>query len=209
MKKLFALMIITLISISNYGQEFEGKITYSIHYKSKNKQVSGQHLTSMMGSKQEYYIKGGSYKSDMNGSFMQWQLYINKDNKLYNKFSNSEVFKWSDGLAVHDPISDVELNKDVVEILGYTCDEIIFTTKNGVHKYYFNNELKVNVALYENHKFGNWYEYLKLSKSLPLKTIFDNNQFTVVSVATEVTSMKLKSTDFELPKNAKTQKAQY
>jgi len=45
----------------------------------------------MMGSTQEYLIKGGDYKSIANGTLVQWQLFINKDNKLYNKMSNSET----------------------------------------------------------------------------------------------------------------------
>ena len=33
----------------------------------------------MPGTTQEYYIKGGNYKSVTNGTLVQWQLYIEKD----------------------------------------------------------------------------------------------------------------------------------
>jgi hypothetical protein len=57
-----------------------------------------------MGSSQNYIIKGGDYKSSANGTMFQWQLYINKDNKLYNKMSNSETILWNDAGAKPDEV---------------------------------------------------------------------------------------------------------
>ena len=83
--------------------------------------------TSVMGSTQEYLIKGSDYKSIANGTLVQWQLYINKDNKLYNKMSNSETAFWNDASVQGDEVLKVEVNKGVTEILGYKCDEVILT----------------------------------------------------------------------------------
>ncbi|TKB96817.1 hypothetical protein [Pedobacter cryophilus] len=210
MKKTVLSIAFSLLAIiTTFGQNFEGKIFYSNTYKSKNPQMTDQQWTSIMGSKQEYLIKGGNYKSIANGTLVQWQLYINGDNKLYNKISNSETAFWNDGSLQGDEVLKVELNKNVTEVLGYKCDEVILTCISGVQKYYFNSKLAVDAKLFANHKFGNWFDYLSKSNSLPLKSIIDNAQFTLESVATEIKSLKLDDKEFELPAGIKTDKSPY
>lgn len=208
MKHLFTILM-TVISVTVFGQTFEGKISYQNSYTSKLPNVQTQQFNSMMGTIQEYIIKGGDYKSSSNGTLVQWQLYINKDNKLYNKMSNSETIFWNDGNTNPDSIINVETNKGVIEILGYKCDEVILTCKSGVQKYYFNQKIAVDISLFKNHLYGNWYDFLKVSKSLPLKSIIDTQQFTMVSEAKEVKEMKLDNKVFQLPENAKTAKSPY
>lgn len=199
----------TVISLTVFGQTFEGKITYQNNYTSKLPNVQDQQFNAMMGTTQEYIIKGGDYKSSSNGTLVQWQLYINKDNKLYNKMSNSETIFWNDGITNPDSIISVEINKGVIEILGYKCDEVILTCKSGVQKYYFNQKIAVDVSLFKNHLYGNWYDFLKVSKSLPLKSIIETQQFTLVSLATDIKEMKLDDKEFQLPETAKTAKSPY
>jgi len=163
----------------------------------------------MMGAKYEYYIKDGNYKSTTNGLMFQWQLYVNKDNKLYNKLASSETLLWNDGAVNTDSVLKVQLNEGVTEIIGYKCDELIFTCKSGIQKYYFNKKLAVDPKLFVNHKFMNWYEYISRSNALPLKAVVENNQFTWESVATEVQDMKLEASFFELPANMATTKSPY
>lgn len=209
MNKLLIFALITFSTLTVFGQNFEGKITYSNIYKSKNPQVTDQQWLSMMGGTQEYYIKGGNYKSVMNGTLMQWQLYVNSENKLYNKMSNDETVFWIDGQTNPDSIISVKLIKNVIKLLGYECDELILTCKSGTQKFYFNSTLKVDVSLFENHKFGNWYDFLKESNSLPLKMIMDIAQFRMEMIATEIKEMKLSEKDFQLPENTKTAKSPY
>jgi hypothetical protein len=171
--------------------------------------MTDQQWTSIMGSRQEYLIKGGDYKSIANGTLVQWQLYINKDNKLYNKMINSETVYWNDASDQGDEILKVEVSNGVTEILGYNCDEVVLTCKSGVQKYYFNSKLSVDTKLFSNHKFGNWFDYLSKSKSLPLKSVVETAEFTLESVATEVNRMQLDSKNFELPSGIKTAKSPY
>jgi len=209
MKNVIAIIFTVLISITLFGQTFEGKILYANSYKSKNPKITDQQWTSMMGSTQEYLIKGGDYKSIANGTLVQWQLYINKDNKLYNKMSNSETAFWNEASVQGDEVLKVEVNKGVTEILGYKCDEVVLTCKSGVQKYYFNSKLSVDTKLFINHKFGNWFDYLSKSNSLPLKSVIETAQFTMESIATEVKPMKLDTKTFELPALIKTEKSPY
>lgn len=194
-------LLALLFTFTSFAQTFEGKIVYKNKYKSKTSNVTDAQLNSMMGSKYEYFVKGGDYKSTTNGLLLQWQLYVNKDNKLYNKMSSEEAVRWSDCGVNADSILKVELNEGVTEILGYKCDELIFTCKSGVQKYYFNKKIAVDPKLYVNHKYFNWYEFVLRSNALPLKAIVDIDQFSWESVATEVTEMKLEASFFELPAN--------
>ena len=202
-------LIAMLITINSFGQSFEGKIVYSNKYHSKIPNLTDQQFTSMMGSTQEYFIKGGTYKSINNGSYFQWQLYVNIENKHYSKVSNSETLSWIDGTKNKDEILKVETNKGVIEILGYKCDEIIFTCKSGTQKYYFNAKLSVDPKLYINHKFGNWYDYLLKTNALPLKMIVSTAEMDEESVATDVKKMKLTDSLFDLPVNVVTKKSAY
>jgi hypothetical protein len=209
MTKTITLFIAILFSITSFGQSFEGKIIYKNTYKSKMPNVTDEQFTTMMGSIQEYFIKNGDYKAVLNGSYFQWQLYVNKDNKLYNKMANSETLLWNDGATNPDEVLKAEVNKEVTEVLGYKCDELVLTCKSGTQKYYFNTKFSVDTKLFVNHKFGNWYAFLSNANALPLKSIVDNGQFTLESVATEVKEMKLDKTFFVLPTGVKTMKNPY
>ena len=123
--------------------------------------------------------------------------------------ANSEAALWNDGAVNADSLIDFKVNKDVVEILGYSCDELILNCKSGVQKYYVNSKIAVDSKLYENHKFGNWYMFLEKSKSLPLKMVVDNAQFSMTSTASSVEPSELSESDFELPEDMPTAKSPY
>jgi len=208
MKKLLTIAM-TVLTVTVFGQTFQGKIVYQNTYVSKLPNVTSEQFTTMMGSTQDYFIKGGDYKSVANGTLAQWQLYINKDNKLYSKMSNSETIFWNDGATNPDEVLKVEINKSVTEVLGYKCDEVVLTCKSGTQKYYFNSKLGVDISLFTGHLFGNWYDYLKVAKALPLKSVIENVQFTLTSVATDIKEIKLDDKEFQLPENAKTAESPY
>ena len=208
LKKLL-LFCLFLLTITAFSQPFEGEIIYTNTYKSKNAKITDQQWATMMGSNQEYFIKGGEYKSITNGTFVQWQQYINAENRLYIKMATSETLLWNDGSIQGDEVLKVEVNKKVTEILGYKCDEVILTCKSGIQKYYFNSKLSVKTKLFVNHKFGNWFDYLSKSNALPLKSIIDTAQFTMESTATEIKRTKLDPKIFELPAGTKSEKSPY
>jgi len=204
---LLTLLLATITLAS--AQNFEGKITYKNEYKSKIPNVPNEQFVAMMGATWEYYIKEGNFKTTTDGTFFQWQLYINKENKLFNKMSNSAAVLWNDGSVNPDEVIKSELNKGGVNILGYQCDELILTCKSGVQKYYFSTELKVNVSHFEKLKFGNWDVIMAKTNGIPLKMIIETPQFSIESLATVVTPMKLEDKMFELPADSKVEKSPY
>lgn len=202
-------LLAILISFTCCGQSFEGKIVYKNTYRSKVDGVTDQQFAAMLGSTQEYFIKDGSYKSVTNGSSVQWQLYVNKENRLYTKIATSEALFWNDGLANPDTVFKAEFKPKATQILGYDCDELILTCKSGIQKYYFNSSFSVDPKLFVNHKFGNWHEYISRAKSVPLASKIENTQFTFENLATEIIPMKLENVFFKLPDGVKIIKSPY
>ncbi|HEX8327973.1 MAG TPA: hypothetical protein VF629_10565 [Hymenobacter sp.] len=209
MKHTLILILSLFTAVASWAQSFEGEIIYANTYKSKAPNVTDEQWSSMMGNTYNYYIKGAQYKSVANGQLVQWQLYRSADNKLHSKLANSEAAFWNDGGVNEDTVLKSEIKKGAVEILGYKCDELTLTCKNGVQKYYYSSKLAVDPKLYVNHKFGNWYDMLMLTKSMPLKMIVDAPQFSMESVATAVKPAKLEDKFFELPAGMQTQKSPY
>jgi hypothetical protein len=203
MKKIGTLVAVTIFTLTAIAQNFEGKVVFQLSYKSKIPNITSAQLGSMLGTTQEYYIRNGEYKSIFNGTYCQWQLYVNRDNKLYSKMSNADTLLWNDGSINTDEIIKAEINKNATEIAGYACDELILTCKSGVQKYYFSAKLPVDTKLFVNHKYGNWYAYLSRANAIPLKSVIDSEQFTIESVATEVKPGKLDKAFFDLPPMSK------
>ena len=196
---LFAGLIVTVFSAS--CQDFEGKIVYKKNFTLKNK-AAANHLNEAMGTREEYFIKNVNYKSIMDGKELQWQLYINKDNRIYHKYAQSATIFYTDASIKNDEILGTKLTKNVIEILGYSCDELILTTKSGIQKYYFSPKFPVNANAFSRHRFGNYSDYMTLARAIPLKMIIENNQFIEERIAIEISPLLLNDKEFMLPANA-------
>ncbi len=199
MKYANTLLFALLVSLTVFGQNFEGEIIYQSTYKSKNPTITDDRLTSMMGSTEDYFIKGAAYKSKVNGTLLEWQLYIPAENKLYTKMTNKSAAISSDAGINDDSVLSFVLNKEVTDILGYKCDELILNSRSGTEKYYFSSKLSIDPKNFVNHKLGNWYDYVSIAKAVPLKIEVENPQFNVVYMATAVKTLKLDDSIFHMP----------
>ncbi len=199
-RKAIMLMLMVLITmVSVQAQSFEGKITYQNTYTSKISNATSEQFNAMMGTTQEYYIKGSDYKSVTNGSFSQWQLYVHSQNRLYSKMAISDTLLWSDGNSNPDEAVSYELQKRQTEILEYKCDALVVQTKTGKSTYYFSKKIKINPKLYKDHQYGNWALITGQTESLPLKIEMETPQFTLVSIAVEVKEIEIEESFFALP----------
>ncbi|RSK49548.1 hypothetical protein [Hymenobacter rigui] len=208
MKQLL-LTLALLVSGLAAAQNFEGKIVYHNTYTSKTPGLSDGQLSDLMGDVQTWYLKGGDYRSELNGTQMVWQLYRHSDNKLYSKFAGSETLLWQAGTSNPDSVLSTTLRKGATEILGYQCDELTLVCRSGIQKYYFSSRLPVQPELYKGHRYANWYTYLSKAGAVPLKIIIETAQFSMQSVATGVHPFPLSATSFALPANAQTAKSPY
>lgn len=187
------------ITLSSFSQSFEGKITYQNTYTSNTPDATSEQFNYIMGTTQEYYIKGNQYKSVTDGMLSQWQLYVPSENRLYSKLTVSDTLLWSDCSNNLNEAVSYELEKDQAEILGYNCDALVVGTKMGKATYYFSNRIKVDPKLYEDHKYGNWTLLTGQTRSLPLKIEMETPRFNLINVAIEVKEMELEDNFFNLP----------
>lgn len=209
MKKIFIAAVILLTSLTVFGQNFEGKIVYQNSFISKNSQIKDVQWATMFGATQEFYVKGNQYKYVTNGSLLLWYIYSATDKKMYTKMSNSPSIYWTDATVNTDTILKTELKKASTVVLGYTCDELILTCKSGVQKYYFNSKFGVDPKLYAVHTYGNFALLLSKTKSWPLKSIIETDQFTLTSTATEIKPMVVDVNIFKLPAGVKIEKSPF
>lgn len=196
-KIIFVAVFILSIAFAN-AQNFEGEIIYSNHFTSKMKNFTDAQLAAMIGTKQEYLIKGGNYKSFLNGQSITMQLYDYKTNRLYNRKPNSDTLYWFDASVNTDEVISFEIEKNAEKILGNNCDAIIMKTKTGTTTIYYNSKYKVDSKIYANHNYSNWAFYVGKTKSLPLKTVIETNQFKMESTATEIKPIKLSDNFFNI-----------
>lgn len=203
MKNRLMLVILCVLSAGNmYAQVFEGKVVYSNHFSSKIKNLTDEQLQMIVGSKQEYFIKGGSYKSLLNGRALVMQLYDQKNNRLYNQRANTDTLYWFDASKNTDQVKNVEIRQNADTILGKKCDMLILQTVTGTSTFYYSSEYKIDSKAYINHKYNNWDLYVMKTGAVPLKTIVENGQFKMESTAIEITPVKLDAAFFLIDKAA-------
>lgn len=198
------LVLLLLISpVVCFSQTFEGKISYTNSYKSKSPRLKDEQLATMMGTNQDYYIKGGNYKSVFNGTIVKMQLYKSVENRSYALTAKSDSLYWEDYSKNKDVATRFEVQKGKETVMGVLCDVLIVYTPKSKTSYYYNSKYGVNPALFNKHAYGNWYYVISKTKALPLKTISENEQFTLTSTAVNISPMKLEAKVFELPQKNK------
>jgi hypothetical protein len=200
MKIILTLLLVSLISFSISGQIFEGKITYANSYQSKVAGLTNETLYAMMGTRQDYYIKGGKFKNVFNGSFLKWQVYSPTQNKLYSLTAKTDTMYWDDCLPIKDEPVSYEIQKDKETLLGIVCDVLIISTKKQKMYFYFNpGKLLLDPSLFEDMNYSNWYYTISKTRALCYKTVIETQQFIVTSVVTEIAAMQLKDGFFDIP----------
>jgi len=197
MKPLFLLLLLITPLISR-SQVFEGKISYTNSYRSKTPHLNDQQLETMMGTNQDYYIKGADYKSIFNGTFVKMQLYRSIENRSYALTAKSDSLYWEDYRKNNDIATRFEVEKAKETVMGVVCDVLIVYTPKTKTSYYYNTKYAVDPANFKQHNYGNWYYLLSKTKALPLKTISENDQFILISTAVSITPMKLEGSLFAI-----------
>lgn len=202
-----AIFLLLFSPTMNFAQSFEGTITYSNVYKSKSSQLKDEQLNSAMGTMQTYYIQGGNYKSTFNGLFIKMQLYNNIENRSYSLTAKSDSLYWEDYSKNKDIATRYEIEKSKETVMGMVCDVIVVFTLKSKTCYYYNKKYSVNPELFTRHQYGNWYYIISKTKALPLKTVYEDEQFVLTSTAVRITPMRIEDNFFEISDKSKTTRA--
>lgn len=198
--KFFFTFLVVLFSLSSFSQYFEGRIVYKNVCLSDSPDFKKEYCDMYTDSIQNFYYKNGNYKySTPNDS--NWNMFKWDERKKYNKAKKSGKIFWRNEKLSKDTIVDFKVNKSVVTILGYECDELIIKKPGVIEKYYFSNKLALNPKFYNVPVKGNYYGTSSITKSITLKTIFIlvNQGLTLESTALNIDKSPVDDKIFLIP----------
>ncbi len=207
MNKITIFVLLFFTAVKGYCQNFEGEIIYKNYITSKIESYTDEQLGQLVGTKQEYFIKNGCYKSFLNGVSITMQSYDYKTNKIYSRTPKSDTLYWFEASVNSDAVTSFEIKKNAEIILGHQCDVIIMKTKSGTTTIFYSNKYKVDSKLYIKHNYSNWNFYVNHTKSLPLKTIIETDGFRLESTAVEIKPMNLSDDYFNIDPKTPTRKS--
>ena len=208
--KVFLSIIFILFFNNLFSQPFEGIITFKNTYKSKIKSMNSDQLNTLMGTKQDYYIKNSNYASLLNGAFIKKQIYLSSENRGYTITGQTDTAYWEDYKVNKDSMLTYQILLDKDTVLGIPCNLLIIQTKSSKAYYYYNsNNLVIEPSKFKNHNYGNWYNVISITKCIPLKTIYENEQFQMVSIATKIEELAVDDAIFNLPDKTKVTTARW
>jgi uncharacterized protein YjfI (DUF2170 family) len=197
MKKTLILLM-NLIALNCFSQQFEGKITYQNAYQSKEENTPSEYLTQLFGNTHIVEIKNENYKLNANGELLQYQIFLSIENKLYTKLGASEKLGIKDLKIAEEKVKSVEVNRKSIEILTKTCDEFIVYCKNSTQKYFIESSLNINSEIFKTKNFNYRLAFLLKNKIIPLKMIIEDNMGICESTATEINEEKIDESTFEI-----------
>lgn len=93
-----------------------------------------------------------------------------------------------------------------IEVLDFECKSVVFITEMGRTTYFFNENITVDPKYFDEHRFGNWFQYLTQSNgAIPLKFITEMNGFTQIAEAEKIESLKVDDQKFDIQNYIKKQ----
>jgi hypothetical protein len=195
MKKTFILLI-NLIALNCFSQQFEGKITYQNSYQSTEENTPSEYLTQLFGNNHIVEIKNENYKLSGNGKLLQYQIFVAIENKLYTKTAAGETLGIKDLKKAEEKVKSVEVNRKSTEILTKICDEFIVFCKSSTQKYFIDSSLNINPEIFKTKNFNYQLAFLVKNKILPLKMIIEDNMGICESTAIEIKEEKIDERTF-------------
>ncbi|MCC2545371.1 hypothetical protein LJY25_02860 [Hymenobacter sp. BT175] len=208
MKKsfLFSFLVLSamLTSFTAGKDNFVGRIMYKYSFSDLNGNDITERVAPILGREQRYFINERSYKAyDENNRWMQ--LYTSEDNLYYYFGKDNTAQKFDGATQTSQKFVVTKLDKQET-IAGYPCKAIQIETDNITTIYYYTPAVKVDVAPFARHTFGEWSKYLQATDgALSLKFVMTDhkNKYVWTSTAQEVAKQALSAAEFKYPTEIK------
>ena len=184
-------IIIFLLSISNltFSQSFEGTLVYTtdldVSPKLEKMGMTKQSLIEKMREDGSWLdtlsisYKLGNYYYKSSNNLNSWLLYNSETNKIYSVQDGvkNEICSVIDAsidteFSYTNKMPTVSKLDTSATVNNIECTVVRVKWKSGTYDYYYNSTmLMVNPDFYNHHIYDGWYEFLKISKSLPIKIV--------------------------------------
>jgi len=217
MRKVIAIVLLTITTVLN-AQDFEGTLTYFVDFKVSQKMLDMGITKEMLKSKIESdgtwadtiktTYKNGFYKQLNLSTDNSWVIYRSDSNKLY-AFQEGEA---SDICTVTDASIDLEnkmtgkmptvtLLDTLIRHQEFELKMVQVKWKTGTYYYlYDKNHFKTNPDSFKGHIYDGFYEFLKLSKSLPIMIIKEiSGMMTTTISLIDSSEKKIDDSFFQIP----------
>jgi hypothetical protein len=136
MKKMLSLIAGIIITATSFAQITEGKVTYSVDFKTSDPAVEAQ-LSMLKGSTSATYFSPDFTRTEMNmGMFVQNQTIIDVKNKQTLMMMSGMMGKKASLMPFKENKEEefevtVEKTSETKKIAGYKCTKFIVTTEEG------------------------------------------------------------------------------
>jgi hypothetical protein len=217
MKQTITLIFIMIAKLA-ICQSFEGTLIYTtdveLSPKLEKMGMTKQSLIDKMNADGSYtdtlyvsYKLGDYYHKSSNG-IKSWLIYKSETNKIYSIQDGikNEICSVIDAsidteFAYFNKMPSVTKLDTSATVNNIVCDIVRVKWKTGTYDYYFNSSmLKVNPELYSKHIYDGWYDFLKISNSLPIKIVKKGNDImTVTLTLLSSNNSKIEDEIFTLP----------
>jgi hypothetical protein len=184
-------------------ESFKGRLDYSVSYKYLDKKLDINNLP----------VDTVTYFVAPNGDYTSYLK--QKDDTIFSlyKAQNLMIYGFGEeyvtGVDVTIDLEEklgykpqVELLPDTVQIGDTKCQVVKVKWRTGEYKYYFNKDLlKINASLYKGYEYDQWYSFLLISGSLPIR--IDKITYNIIEVTFNLESYSNYDVDedmFQLPK---------
>ena len=183
---ILAIMFINISCVTK--KPFSGIVHYELSYTSNMPEIlSSDSLTKLYGKSKIFYIQDSFYKYEMNGNLATFSIYDPSNQIIYNKSRDTDTVYYFDATKKsRDSILSFSLSKKSDVINGILCDKLVLQSKYSNTTYYFNTKYSIDPSNFENHSYDNWYYYLTISKSLPLKVSYKNSMYSYTMTFTRM-----------------------
>lgn len=200
MKQILLLIIFILCIACSLKAQFKGKVEYANSYKSKLEGLNIEEIENLLGKKRIYYLQESFYKSITYGEQESQELYNSDENRVYYKETNSDSIYWVDASRKYIEVDGYKMDASEERILGFKCDRLIIQSKLGIITYYYNRRFPIDPEKFKKHHYSSWDLYTSLAKAVPLKIVYEFDDFTLTSIAISVVEKAVDPKVFEIPK---------
>jgi len=206
MKKI-TITVLVLLSVNIlFGQSFEGTLTYSVELEVSEKMqkfgMTKEVLIERMrneGSWSDSILisyKDAKYFQQMGENKVAWSVYFPDSNKLFSFQKDVDICTvLNTGIDLEEEMSgnspEAILLDTSILVTGIKCEIVRVKWTSGYYDYYFNRGTNtINPEFYKNHKYDGWYEYLKISKSLPIRVVKSTKGMMTVTMSLVETKLQ-------------------
>lgn len=200
MKYTLLIAILNCFIVHSLKAQFIGTVEYRNFYVSKTEGLSSTELKNLLGKKRVFYIDGSYYKAITYGEHESQELYRSEDNKVYYKESTIDSVYWVDASNKYVEIESYKICSSEKTVLGVKCDKLTIHTNLGTVIYYYSNRFPIDPAAFEKHHYGYWDLYTSLAKAVPLKIVYEFEDFTLTTVAIRINEEAIEPKNFDIPK---------